>query len=206
MSQVLAGQQIIKEDPARKPGPEIINVNFKDTVGSALSMLNPSASKIINDAAAAIYVANGGRTDSQLFDKELYEDSLRKAVGGLPGNTNSGIVDMTNGNVKDYTILPQGETEGSFRNWVEQLQPGLLTRLSVEKLPPIYRSGRPVELQHIVDEGVFVAVAPNHYMIKMGSDGLPLKTATGNNFIVRIVPNHIPQHTVTIPLTAPRRR
>lgn len=186
MSQVLAGQQIITDDPARKPGADVINTKFKDTVGSALSILNPAASKIYNDAAAAIYVANGGRTDAQLFDPDLYAESLRLAVGGIPKNENSGIVDMSQGAVKDWTIVPRGITGSQFTNWVERLTPGVLTRMSLENSQPLYRTGNPVPLRDIIDEGVFVAVAPGHYIIKMASDGNPLKTASGNNFVVRI--------------------
>lgn len=187
MSQVLAGQQIIKEDPARKPSPETINSNFRNTLGSAISIMNPTASKIYNDAAAAIYVANGGQTESgELTDPDLYVDALRQAVGGRPKDENTGIVDMTQGAVKDWTILPGTISENQFTNWIERLTPGVLTRMSVEKTQPLYRTGNPVPLRDIIDEGVFVAVAPNKYIIKMASDGNPLKTSSGNNFVVQL--------------------
>lgn len=188
MSQILEGQKIMQEDPARRPGADVINVNFKDSFGSAISSLNPAASKIYNGAASAIYVAKGGRTDSQQFDADLYEESLRLAVGGLPGVKTSGIVNMTQGQVKDWTILPLRTTEEQFTNWLERLTPGTLERMSLEKSPPVYRTGNRVPLDDIIDEGVFVLVAPNVYKIKMASDGGTLKTASESNFMVRIVP------------------
>lgn len=197
MSQILAGQAILKDDPARRPNGGVVNTQFKDTLGSAISILNPAASRIYNEAAAAIYVANGGQTDGgTLTDPELYAKALRLAVGGFPDNEDSGIVDMTQGAVKDWTILPLRTTEQQFTNWVERLTPGTLERLSLERSPPLYRSGNPAPLEDIIDEGVFVAIAPNHYIIKMASDGNPLKTASGRNFVVRIVtgqPQNLPR-------------
>ncbi len=199
MSQVLQGQNILKEDPARRPGKDVINTNFKTTLGSAIGMLNPAASKIYNDAAAAIYVANGGQTEGgQLTDPDAYQEALRLAVGGLPKNKDSGIVDMTQGAVKEWTILPQRTTRREFTNWVERLTPGVLTRMSVERSEPLYRTGNQVDLNDIIDEGVFVAVAPGAYIIKMSSDGMPLKTKSGNNFIVRINPGN-PKPTGPLP-------
>ena len=189
MSQILEGQNIIKEDPARRPSREVVNTTFRTSLGSALTMLNPSASKIYNDAAAAIYVVNGGQVEGgMLSDPELYAESLRLAVGGIPKAKNSGIVNMTQGKVKDWTILPLRTTEEQFTNWKDRLTPGVLERLSVEKSPPLYRSGKPAPLEDIIDEGVFVMVAPGAYIIKMASDGNPLKTRSGNNFVVRLKP------------------
>jgi len=109
----------------------------------------------------------------------------------LPDHENSGIVDMRQGRVTDWTILPQGETQTSFQNWIDQLKPGQLTALSEEKLPGIDITGKQVPIQDVIDHGVFVAVAPNKYIIKMDGDGNPIKTPTGRNFVVHINPRTV---------------
>lgn len=186
LSQIFAGQQIIKEDPARKPSAELINTNFKNSIGDAMMSLNPAASRIFNDAAAAIYVANGGRTDSNMFDVDKYSAAVRQALGGVAEDNTTGFVQMGKGRVKDWTILPPGVKQQELENFIDRLLPGSLEAISAEKLPPIYATGQRVKLEDVIDEGVLVMVSPNHYMIKMSSDGKPLKTATGSNFIIRL--------------------
>lgn len=194
--QVLQGKDIIKGDPARKPNAGTINNTFREAVGSSINNLSPTMSRAVNEAAAAVYVYNGGFTEQgQPTDKALYESALRQVLGGDPDNSDTGWADMTGwfSKVDDITILPPKVTKQEFENWVDQLAPRDLTRLSVDQSPPIYSTGQEALIEDIIDKGVFVLVSPGEYGIKMEDDGNYLGTASGKPFRVRVTPQIIRQ-------------
>lgn len=185
ITRVLEGMEVIRKDSARRPDFNKLRTNFREQAFSALGNLDADTSGAIQDAAAALYVMNGG--DPANIDAEIYEESLQVAMGGRQ------IADMTNKTwgwneiVKDQTILPPNVTKKQFENWIESRKPGDLTALSVRGLPPLYGDGKTkVALQDIIDYGVFVMLAPDLYGIKMATDGGKLVDETGQAFVVRI--------------------
>lgn len=187
---VMAGKDLIEKDPARKPSSADINTSFAGALGTTLNSLNGDISRVMNEAAAALYVQKGGRTgkinNREQFDAKTYRAALREAFGGSAENEDTGLVDLSQGKVKDWTILPPGVTGTAFQNWVEQLAPGDLTKLSISGRSPMTASGKPVLLQDIIDEGVFVMRAPGIYGIKMEVDGKFLGNGTGKAFTIRL--------------------
>lgn len=184
---VMAGRDIIAKDPARKPSESLINQSFGAGVGRAINNLGPDLSRLYNEATAALYVKDGGQTkDRALSDPRLYQKSLREALGGQPDNPDTGIVNKSQGQARDWTILPAGVTGVQLDNWVEGLVPGDLTRLSVNGRQPTDKSGRHMPLQDIINEGVFVMMAPGIYGIKMASDGKFVGDGRGGAFQMRL--------------------
>lgn len=183
--QVLEGREIMAQDPARRPSNEDLTKQFRVEGAQAISNLNAQASRAIQEAASALYVARGG--DPKKIDATLYKESLATALGGsLP-------VNMRKGAVQDYTILPSKATQQRFEAWQESLTFEKITRMSVEQRPPRYGDLKTaVPIEDIIDEGVFVMTSPGRYMIKMASDGRPLMTSTGRPFLVNINPRDIP--------------
>lgn len=177
--EILEGREDMRNDPARRPNPELLNRSFRREALSAITSLNSDASRAIQEGAAALYVSRGG--NPTVIDSRLYQQSLRDVLGGsLP-------VNMTRGVVRDYTILPPGVSEQGFRNWMERQTWETLTLSSVERRPPRLGDLRTlVPSQDIIDHGVYVMVAPGRYMIKMDGDGRPLMTSTGHPFIVNL--------------------
>lgn len=181
IEQIFAGRDALKKDPARRPPDSKITELFRKSAFNGVLSMAPDASAALQEMAAALYVAKGGRADPNNLDEKLYQQALSEALGGaLP-------FDDAKGAVKEFTILPPGVSGQRFRNWVEQLQPGELSALSVGKVAPKYGDLKTaVTLRDIVDDGVFVMLAPDYYGIKMASDGRFLKTAQGKNFVVRL--------------------
>lgn len=186
LARVFAGRDIIAKDPARKPSPAVINKTFAGTGGlsETINVLDPDVSRMINEAAAALYVQRGGRTENGVVTQSIYAQALREALGGV--GESGGFYDDKKGAVKEFTILPPGVTRAQFEAWQERLQPGGLTRYSVNGKPPVYRNGQPVPLADILDDGVFVMRYPGVYGIKMASDGKFLADSSGRAFEVRI--------------------
>lgn len=186
-SRVLAGRAIIEKDPARRPSEAVTSNAFGDGLGKAVNNLGPDLSRLYNEAAAALYVKDGGNTGNQaLTDPNLYKKSLREALGGQSDNSDTGIVNKSQGQARDWTILPAGVTGKQLDDWVEGLSPGDLTRLSVNGRQPTDKPGRHLPLQTIVDEGVFVMLAPGIYGIKLGSDGKLVGDGRGNAFQLQL--------------------
>lgn len=208
--QVMQGMDIIKNDPARRPSTDVMNGTWDESTRGAINNLNPSMSRMLNEATAALYVYYGGRTkDGVVVDQKLYERAMRIALGGNGDDKNSGAVDFSKGAVKDMTILPTGINRAQFENWQESLQPGDLTKISVRGKPPMDAYGRPITLQKIQEQGVFVMVAPGVYAIKMSSDGKPIGDATGAPFYVRISPEVVKRargRNETMPFQVPIMR
>lgn len=185
ITRVLEGMERIRTDPALRPNFDGLKKVFRQEFEGVLLNLDGNVSAAVQDAAAALYVNNGG--DPKTIDPRLYRESLQAALGGRE------IVDLTKNAhwgrepVQDRTILPSGVGKSKFENWVESRQPGDLTRLSLRKNPPLYADGKtPVTLQDIIDYGVFVMLAPDLYGIKMATDGGKLVDKTGKAFILRI--------------------
>lgn len=179
--QVLEGREIMAQDPARRPSNEELVKQFREEGAQALTNLNAQASRAIQEAASALYVAKGGKPDK--IDARLYRESLAWAFGGnLP---------VRLGSLPDFTILPSRWDRKTFENWQENLTFERITNMSVEKRPPRYGDLKtPVPIEDIIDEGVFVMTSPGRYMIKMESDGRPLMTSTGRPFLVNIDPRN----------------
>lgn len=188
--QILEGRQAIVDDPARRPNPQQVLSVFREAGLDAITNLHTRASRAIQDAAEGLYVRRGGSpTDVDTGrNRTLYRQALAEVLGGnLP-------VDMRHGStaLRDFTILPPRVNEQQFRGWIERQTMESLTRSSVERRPPRYADLRtPVPAQDIIDEGVFVMVAPGQYMIKMSGDGRALATSSGRPFIVNIDPRAV---------------
>jgi hypothetical protein len=95
-------------------------------------------------------------------------------------------VQMGRDKVTDWTILPPGVSQTQFENWLESRGPGDLTALNPNRRPPVDRSGRPLPIDRIIDEGVFVMLAPGRYGIKLDSDGKWVADTAGNRFEMNI--------------------
>jgi hypothetical protein len=186
-SDVLRGKAIIEKDPARRPSADVLNQEFAMGISTAINNLNPDVSRSINEAAAALYVLRGGTTvtGGLLSDKALYTNSLREVLGGTT-NARTGMVQMGRDKVTDWTILPPGVSQTQFENWLESRGPGDLTALNPNRRPPVDRSGRPLPIDRIIDEGVFVMLAPGRYGIKLDSDGKWVADTAGNRFEMNI--------------------
>ena len=191
MTNVLAGQDIINADTARRPHPQVVNGVYRDKLGPALGSLNPEVSQMYKSSANALYVYMGGKPNSAEFDSDLYERALRMVVGGIDGREDTGIINMGGTKVSDNTILPPGITQGQFENWIDGLAVGDLTRLSLGKKPPATATGKGVPTQDIINFGVFVMVAPGRYVIKMNNTGGMLLDTSGSPFIVHVTPNTV---------------
>lgn len=188
MMDYLNGKDRIKEDAALRPSADVINKSFagdRSGLGTAIRDISPKYSQILNDAASAIYVSLGGKTTNGLLsDPDLYKEAIRRALGGMKDNPNTGY--YTTGGIA--TILPPTVTKQQFENWKERLTLGDITNRSVEHTFPRDRFGNVVNIQDIIDEGVFKMVAPGQYSIVM-SDGKPLGTASGSVFVTKIDPS-----------------
>lgn len=185
---VLEGREVMQQDPARRPSSEAIRDQFRLAGLSAVTSLNAQASRAIQEATAALYVMRGG--DPKTINRTLYREALATALGGnLPVDPSTYT---RSGKVTDFTILPPKTSVRQFNNWIEQLQPGDLTGISVEGTPPLQGDLRTrVPLEDIIDGGVFVMTSPGRYMIKMAEDGKPLMTASGRPFLVNIDPRKV---------------
>lgn len=183
---VLDGRDTIEKDPARKPNPAVMNTAFYDGIGPAINNLGGDYSRMINEAAAALFVANNYRVDGGEADADEYAKGLREVLGGRANDEETGVVDLSEGKVKDWTILPPGVNLTQFENWRDKLAPGDLTKLSVDGGRPVDAAGNVIELKNIVDNGVFVMRAPGIYGIKSAIDGLPVLSSKGSPFLFRL--------------------
>lgn len=187
---VLRGMEMIAHDKSLKPAYGQINPIFRDTLGDAQRMLNPQVSQAINEAATALYVFQGGDPDT--INTSLFEGAIREVLGGMAGNSDTGIADLRPtswgfryGSI-EKTILPPNVTTNEFVNWKDGMIPDDLIEYSKTQEPPLYGNGSPVPVEDIVNEGVFVKVGPNDYIIKMASDSLPLVTADGDYYRMQL--------------------
>lgn len=189
---VLRGKEAIAQDPARKPTQDVVNASYRNGIGTAINNLGPDMSRTVNAAAAALYVQRGGSVVREggtqgLPDTELYLQALRDVLGGSASNKDSGIVDMSDSsNVTDQTILPNGVTGRQFRAWQDGLTMPRLQRINPLHDVPRDRNMRPLSIQNIVDEGVFVMRAPGIYGIKLTSDGGWVLDKTGQRYTVQL--------------------
>lgn len=192
--QILEGREMINQDPAKRPNPQQVLTQFRDYL-PAITRLHPRSSRAIQEAAEAIYVQRGG--DPVNVRQGLYREALALALGGnLPVRMSS---------LSEYTILPPGANRQQFESWIERQTWQSLTEMSVERRPPRYGDLRTlVPTADIVDEGVFVMVAPGQYMIYMEGDGRPLATSTGQPFVVNIDPREVVRAPAAQRRPAPR--
>lgn len=188
---VLRGQAMIAADKSLKPAYAQVNETFRASMGDAQRMLNPQASQAINEAATALYIFNGG--DPETLDPAMYESALRQVLGGTADNPDTGIVDLRPTNFLglrtgdlEKTILPPDVSGTDFVNWKDGLVADELIEFSKTGEPPVYGNEQPVPPEDIVNEGVFVKVAPNQYIVKMSSDGLPLVTPSGEYYVMNL--------------------
>lgn len=194
---VLLGLEAIKVDPNRKPRGSDIGPAYRDVMGNANVQLNPLISKALGEAAAALYVQQGGSIDN--FDRNLYERALRQAVGGSANNDETGIVQMGPG--ATATILPPGITQTQMETWFEGLTLNKLRALSIGNAPPVYAlNNRPAQMKDIIDDGTLVMYRfPGQYVIQMAGDDKYLLTPSGRPFIIRVTPNTVRQGFVQPP-------
>lgn len=197
---VLEGREIIATDPARRPNPQQVLTLFRQYGLDAIRRLHPRSSQAIQEAAEALYVQRGGDPVDVAGNSRVYKEALAEVLGGsLPA-------DMRRGQVRDFTILPPRTNERQFQNWIERQSLVSLTNSSVGRRPPRYGDLRTaVPIQDIVEEGVFVMVAPGQYMIYMESDGRPLGTSTGAPFVVNVDPREVVRSPVGRVRTEPLR-
>lgn len=182
--QILEGREIIAQDPARRPRSEQMLALTRQHLLPAIGHLHTRTSQAIQEAVEGLYAQRNG--DPVNINVRLYREALATVLGGnLPA-------DMRRGAVQDHTILPPRTNERQFQGWIEQQTVESLTRSSVGRRAPRYGDLRtPVPMQDIIDEGVFVMVAPGQYMIYMGGDGRPLGTSNTQPFIVNVDPREV---------------
>lgn len=194
-TKVMEGRHRIETDPSLKPSGEVINKAFRGQLGPTILSISSENSAMFNEAAAALYVAGGGRTeDGELTDEQLYQESLMKVMG------TEGILDLNGGKVKELTILPQGVNKRDFLNWKDNLQPGDLSALSLTPGGvPTDGSGRHISIDDLKDEGVFIMRTPGVYGIKLMSDGGWVGDGKGGVFRVKITPAAVNRHLSDVP-------
>lgn len=191
MTDVLHGQQVIAEDPARKPDQGTVNRFYISNrgLGKAVNGLNPTASRIYNDEATAIYVSRGGTVGQlvkgQIDDTKLYQDSLRRAMGGLANNPDTGYASFQ-GSDRPATILPPSVTKQEFQNWTDRLNSTVLNTAS-GGTGAYSKFGKPVLVRDIIDHGAFVMRAAGQYAVQF-PDGGTLLNNRGGEYIIRITP------------------
>lgn len=190
---VLRGMDMIEHDKSLKPNYSETNKVFRDTMGDAQRALNPIASGAMVDAATALYVFRGG--SSEVIDSDLMQGAIRDVLGGSAENTDTGILDMRTGtffnNITEHTILPVGTTGTQFSKWKDGLVADDLIELSATGKYPQYKNGQDATAEDIVNEGVFIKVAPNEYIVKMDSDAGALVTDDGGYYRMRITPEEV---------------
>lgn len=192
---VMEGRHRIELDPASKPSPEVINKAFAGQLGPTINSISAENSVMYNEAAAALYVEGGGRTeDGELTNPDLYEQSLMRVMG------TQGIVDLNHGAVQELTILPQGVNLQQFQNWKDNLQPGDLSALSLTPgVVPTDASGRHIPIDVLQEEGVFIMRAPGVYGIKLTSDGRWVGDGRGGAFRIKITPEAVNRRAPAVP-------
>lgn len=186
LTNIMAGQDIIRLDPARKPSQDMANAAYRAGMKQALQHFNPLFSASVNEAAAALYVKNGGQvvTGTKLdpASATLYNDALRQVLGGQAGDVNTGVVQV-NGS---WMVLPPGTNKQQFENWQDGLTFAQLQRANPGRAIPLNSRLQPVNVQDIVDYGQFVLAAPGQYWIKLSTDGGFVKTGNGQNYVVNL--------------------
>lgn len=190
LTEIFTGREHIAKDPARKPAPDQINKAFAGTLQATLKNLGGDYSRVLNEAASALYVARGGLTGKTSggyagWNARLYEDSLREVLGGTAGQSDTGIARIGPSG-SDLTILPPGVTKGQMINWYERITNWDFARLSGGKQPRDIR-GNIIPMYVLQDEGYPVLIAPELYGIKLG-DGKFAQDGTGRPFTMRLTP------------------
>lgn len=192
---VLRGMEIMAADPSRKPSHEALNDEFRLTLGAAQRGLAPTQAGAILDAAKALYVYKGG--DPKTIDTATFDQAVRQVLGGDANNTDTGAVDLDHSRlfdnkVTEKTILPPGTTGEQFTTWIEGLTVPDISAYAGGNMPHFDDDAKTeVTPQQIVDDGVFVKVGANQYIVKMASDGQPLIDAKGEYFVMTITPHNI---------------
>lgn len=180
---MLQGSAVIQDDPARRPPSEQILVQFQGELLGGIRQVSPDLSRSIQNTATSIYVARGG--DPQTPDTNLYRESLREALGGVNGNTNTGWADFGKNGVNDLTILPTGVTATQFEDWIYSVNNNTLQGLATNG-PMQYATGERVSATDVAQEGVMVMLAPGVYTVKFrqrngvteyafGANGSPIR-------------------------------
>ena len=186
LTNIMAGQDIIRLDPARKPTQDMANAAYRTGMRAALQHFNPLFSASVNEAAAALYVKNGGQvmTGTKLdpASAKLYEDSLRQVLGGQAGDASTGVVQVNGA----WTVIPPGTNKQQVENWVDRLTYAQLQQANPGKGLPLDSRMRPVNIQDIVDYGQLVMAAPGQYWIKLSTDNGFVKAGNGQNYVLTL--------------------
>ena len=177
-------------DPARRIENQYPLTQFRDTLGSGLTKLNPEFSATIQESAVALFAAQGGTQEDFLTgNSEGYVDALRQMLGGIRGNEETGFANIDGSDA--VTILPPTVTATEFGNWKSGLRQGSFNGLSVGGSALLTSNKKTVSWTDIAEQGDFVLVGPGLYEIHMQSDGLPLFNENGRPFTLRLNKNVI---------------
>jgi len=103
---------------------------FTTSVDDALQG-DPSGQEVIQETANAIYASRVSKTGRTQFNQELYDESVRMAVGGT-SDPRTGIKDI-NGK---KTILPSGVTDDDFERLMQTLPDNLADVATFERIGP----------------------------------------------------------------------
>lgn len=192
---ILQGKKIMEEDTARRLPRSEANKRFSSAMGASVNTLSPRMSEAYKSAAMAHYIASGGPVDSLEFDDDRYTQSLRDVLGATPGTEGGFIENSGAGKASGITILPPTVTEEQYTNWKERLQAGDLTALSRTGESPMFvgQGGKlePLLIEDIIEEGVFVQLAPGVYGLQMPTDGKLAITPSGGPFQFSLGPKII---------------
>lgn len=185
---VLRGLAILKEDKTYDQKTSTFNTEFRTRLGAAQLALPPSTIQSMSTSAMALYAFMGGQPDPYASGQtDLYKQALNLVVGGSM-SPDTGIVDLSHGRSPEPTILPPTVTRDEFRRWMDNATPEEYQALGGE---PYYSTGDKADPDEIAREGVFVRIGAEQYMVKMGSDGLPLMTNDNRPYIVTLTPSII---------------
>jgi hypothetical protein len=167
-----------------------VDRNWRDAIGPGAPALNAGAANNYKEVAANLYVAAGGHvptSQNDPLDRNLWQDSVRRAVGGLKGNKDTGLANFHG---KAPTILPPTVTKQEFEGWVDTLTAHTLSVNADGHTGAYNKFGKPVFIRDIQNEGTFVMKSPGKYAIQF-SDGGFLNNGHGGDYIINISPKTV---------------
>lgn len=185
---VLRGMQVIEQNKALAPAENLANQAFLQTINQQTQLrMAPDVMDGVRKSAIALYVLDGN--DPKIISRSKFQEYVRAALGGVPGNTHTGWFSENKSGVALQTILPPGISDNQFSQWKEGLTGNDLIRLGGEI--PRYANREYAPATEIVNNGTFVKVGRNHYEVRISPTGGTLTKANGDPYIMIITPSQI---------------
>jgi len=186
MRDAMAGAEA-QVDSARRIQTDKADAAWRTGLGAAGTALNATAAENYKKIAMDLYVNAGGAVPQGAggqLDQSLWKESVRRAVGGLAGNKDTGYATVGGGLAP--TILPPSVTKQQFQGWIDHLNPHTLSVASGGN-GAYDKFGKAAYIRDIQDHGTFIMRAPGQYAIQF-PDGGTLLNGRGGEYILRLRP------------------